>query len=411
MMEMLDMPSKTHSGIEEFWAENHDRRVQKEMTIDVEREMDEICDIDSDHRQSPWDGMNKLLARILKTGSIRDFNALFEHVKSTLNGEHDNSVRLGDEIVPLRDVVFSSCLFLLGNMNDENYEAMLDAPWMSQFDHRHLLWIYENLIMRRSLGGNTCLSKILSDKRIDAGKRAMLCHAIFDFPAFGQNTGTSCFWWYGRGAFTKLDAFKQNREYEAVRRISLSPNVCFNCSPEIRNGIADDRCSVFELHRQLEGRRISDAMLQTLIRDNALQCFMYLLSHYPKQVFRLRTPEEWLFTMCRCVREDFGIEVVNEIERQFPGVVAKARDPWGNTLLWNTFVNCSSRVFSRAWYDVPSLNLNTRKFFSVVTQSPTERLREELIHLGCDPNEENEWGLSYQLLKDNNPEKLLKQED
>ena len=55
------------------------------------------------------------------------------------------------------------------------------------------------------------------------------------------------------------------------------------------------------------------------------------------------------------------------------GIVGSARDPWGNTLLWNTFANRNS----------------------------TPTLRTELLRLGCDPRAENEWGLSYQLVRDN----------
>ena len=37
---------------------------------------------------------------------------------------------------------------------------------------------------------------------------------------------------------------------------------------------------------------------------------------------------------------------------------------------------------------------------------PTEKLRAELLRLGCDPDAKNEWGLSYRLLEDNDPKKL-----
>ena len=69
---------------------------------------------------------------------------------------------------------------------------------------------------------------------------------------------------------------------------------------------------------------------------------------------------------------------VNELEREFPGIVRRARDPWGNTPLWNTFFNLE----------------------------PTEKLHAELLRRGCDPNALNEWGLSYQLLKDNDPKAM-----
>lgn len=101
------------------------------------------------------------------------------------------------------------------------------------------------------------------------------------------------------------------------------------------------------------------------------------MSHHPEWGFKLRSPEEWLLTVCRCADEELAVAAVGEYERQFPGIVAAARDPWGNTPLWNTFVN----------------------------PKPTGKLRAELLRLGCDPNAKNEWELSCQLLADNDPEK------
>lgn len=304
--------------------------------------------------------MDGLLACILQAGSMADFKVLFARMKSLAR-----NIR-----------------YPMHRLNDYNYEALLDIRWLSQLGLPHLLWLFENLLIRHSLGRKTGLNTMLPDLRVDAGIRAMFCHAIFDTVS-GHESERMLFWRYGRATSESLKEFRGDSDYNAVRRISVSPRINFHVPFKVLEMIVDDKCSLFELNRQFEGRRICDSMLECFIHSTAVQCFTYHLSHYPKQVFKLRSPEEWLFTVCRCAKEKLAIAAVDEIERQLPGIVASARDPWGNTLLWNTFVN----------------------------ENPTEGLREELIRLGCDPNTKNEWGLSYQLLKDNDPEELLKHEE
>ncbi len=316
--------------------------------------------------------MNRVLGQILKDDSMAEFQIFFDIIKSPSDikrtrPDTKSGVSAPIEIIGQRDAFLN---FIDGN----NGRKMITSQWISRFEVRQLKWLYEAMLVNRFTAYH--LTDTIVDRQISASKRALLCHAIFD----GRDWNL---WWYSRShAGNNLIDFKNREEYPVVGRICLSPKISIRRYVAMLEWIADDKCALFEMNRQLEGMRITDPLLQLLLRNNAAQCFAYWLSHYPKQVFKFRTPSEWLLTVCRCTKEKTAIAAVNEIERQFPGIVASVRDPWGNTLLWNTFVN----------------------------ESPTEALQAELIRLGCDPNAENEWGLSYQLLKDNDPEKISEQE-
>lgn len=276
---------------------------------------------------------------------------------------------------------------MLNHLTCRGYMTMLEDGRISRFKLPLLLWVHEDLRRRGESGQETYLHRLLVDKRLAAEKRALLYHAVFTsyHPFINEfaNMFVAEFVWYNTCASKEIGKLKTWLDYESFKRYNLSPCINFHASSKVLEMIVNDKCSLFELNRQFEGRRICDSMLEFLMQSDAARCFSCLLSHYPKEVFKFRTPQEWLFTVCRCAKEKLAVAAVDEIERQFPGIVGSARDPWGNTLLWNTFVN----------------------------KNPTEGLREELIRLGCEPNAQNERGLSYQLLKDNDPEKLLQEEE
>ena len=159
-------------------------------------------------------------------------------------------------------------------------------------------------------------------------------------------------------------------------KIGLARHDGFRASAAMEIGVADDSFAVFELNRELEARKIGDPMLEHLIRNDAVRCFTGLLSRHPDRVFKLRSPQEWLITVCRYAREKLAVAAVDELERQCPGVAAAARDPWGNTPLWNTLANAHH----------------------------VETLQTELLRFGCDPDAENAWGLSYRLVRENAPD-------
>ena len=368
------------------------------MEIDLDKMMSEGCDYRG--FLSPRElliRMNQLLSDILKDGTMTDLQALLDAVMSlaerpALQAPREDCHGSMRVYYMNRNITRGFlCDAFSKNVDNDNYRMIIDSGWLSQFGTPLLRWFYALLRHRYRVGGETLMERILQNSRISAEKRALLCHAVFKSGAAlivscaGDHVVQPPFWWYNRDTLAKIIIKHEGDETSMfIKHTGLLHRFGkFRPSSAMAQGVENDQISLFEMNRQLEGRRICASMLECLMKNNAARCFAYLLSHYSKEVFKLRSPQEWLFTVCRCAKEKLAVATANEIERQFPGIVASARDPWGNTLLWNTFVN----------------------------ENPADTLQAELIRLGCDPNAKNEWDLSYQLLKDNDPEALLKDEE
>ena len=220
-------------------------------------------------------------------------------------------------------------------------------------------------------------SSMIASNQLDSRKKALFWHVLAEakYPFVGRPE-----------IFLSRDIFMDNecaraslcfhqksgRKYDFIRCTMLDARG-YIPTDEVRKAIVSDHVSVFEMDRQLHGKGIHNSMLAFLLLHHAVKCFLYLLSHFPEKVCRIRTAEEWLFTVCRCSSADMAIPIIQAIEQYRPGIVANARDPWGNTLLWNTLQN----------------------------RNPTEELQKYLISHGCDPDASNQWGLSFTIIKEN----------
>ena len=328
------------------------------MAIDIEKELAAAV---AEHGKQYGPGCCEvnLLKGILRRRSLTDFHTVFDYFSGIDGGEYLN---IGENLRPL-----------------------LSPWWMSHLEVRHLVWMYEHLIAEYD--SLSVIEKLLADRRIAPFRRAVLYHAVFDaeedaalrvlLPRRNGIVVLPNFWWDNHRLWEhQVERNGRDCPDASFRRLGLPFRTSSDFSAALHKTMIKDCVSAFEMTRRLENRRISDSMMAIMIMHNSADCFAYLLAHYPERVFNLRSPEEWLITVCREARQKLAVAAVNELEREFPGVVRRTRDPWGNTPLWNTFFNLE----------------------------PTEKLRAELIRFGCDPDEKNEWGLSYRLLRDNAPE-------
>ena len=270
-----------------------------------------------------------------------------------------------------------------GRLDAENYTLLFGVWWMSHLKKPHMLWIYRHLAP--DFGTRKIFGRFLADTRIAAPRRAFFYHAVFEAWAHGvarRPFSLPHFWWDNgpaRGAYARVA--RPRDEDAVILRLGLPYRHDLSMYDALEEAMDKDSVSLFEMQRKLCGRPISDSMMQELVVYDAARCFVHLLSHYPRRVFKLRSPEEWLITVCRCARDELAVAAVDELERQFPGIVARTRDPWGNTPLWN-----------------------------MLHKNAKEKLEAELIRFGCDPDSTNVWGLSYRLLRDNDPRELLADE-
>ena len=223
-----------------------------------------------------------------------------------------------------------------------------------------------------------CASVIMS-KWIPDAKRALFWNVMIDLPYPWSGVPDESF---TRDVFIDNDDARRSLLYhekdgekrDFVRNTEISRRDIKGTAELIwGRGIRQDSVSIFEMYRQMAGRKITITMLHCLLRFNAVKCFVYLLTNFTKQVYKCRSPEEWLFTVCRNTSAETAIPIVRWIEEDRPGIVANVRDPWGNTLLWNTLHNRHS----------------------------VGKLQNVLASLGCDPDALNQWGLSFRIVKEN----------
>ena len=322
------------------------------MAIDFNAEMAKIVARWGNETVAGYLAPNLLLEKVVHHGDMDDFRTFFK--RYAMSGRKWKNFKITE------------------------YDSIFGPKWMARFEPAHLKWIYHLLSANDTL--LKCTLKLAADRRIAVERRALCFHAVFSaqthlVSAFGELARPQ-FWWYNRAGWQAFLYLVRRGDDDAfLKRLGCTLGPRYAISDALRHGAESDSISIFEMNREFENRQVCDSLLQFLIRCNAAKCFTYLLANYPKRVFKLRSPQEWLLTVCRCAKDELAAAAVVELERQFPGLVASTRDPWGGTPLWSTF--CES--------------------------GPKEKLRAELIRFGCDPDEENEIGLSYRLLIDNAP--------
>ena len=322
------------------------------MAIDLKAEMAKIV---ARHGEAiaEYMGPDRLLRQVIHHGDMNDFKEFF--VRYAKSGQRWKNFKI------------------------QEYDSILGPRWMARFEPAHLKWIYH--LIAANDDRLKCTAKLVADRRIAAERRALCFHAVFAadmHPNFlsGRIVVLPHFWWYNRSVWQAyIDFIGKDDCHAFIKRLGCVRRPNYVISDTLRKAVESDTVSVFEMNREFENRQVCDSLLQFLIRCNAAKCFTYILAKYPKRVFKLRSPQEWLLTVCRCAEDKLALAAVDKLERQFPGIVAATRGPWGGNALWSTFCKLG----------------------------PKEKLREELIHLGCDPDEENEWGLSPRLLLENSP--------
>lgn len=286
--------------------------------------------------------------------------------------------------------------YLLNILDETNhYEKLFSPGFIEYCDFRYVRILCE-FLSGCSVFSRICYpALIIQSDEVDPRKKALFWHILSEI-SIDQMAVREIYTWIVN-EFSTYDVFmdniqarqklchflKRDARFDFIRSTSSGvKNERFGRQRDARlmpiNGLEEavknDQVSFFEISRQLFGKKITTTMLLYLLNHNAVKCFNYLLAHFPQQVYKCRTPEEWLFTVCRCYPAEIAIPIIREIEKDHPGIVENARDPWKNTLLWNTFVNQNHSI---------------------------DRIQGILLTLGCDPLARNQWGLSFQIIKEN----------
>ena len=128
----------------------------------------------------------------------------------------------------------------------------------------------------------------------------------------------------------------------------------------------------------IAGRRLPASYMQAVLQKKAVKIVMTLLGDAPNlSFFRWITPKQLFFYVCANWNNDETIPLVELLEKKKPGLVKNSADAFGHDALWYT--------------------LYQRDRFNRATEAArriTDPLDQKLIELGCDPDRENDLGLS-----------------
>ncbi|MBR4662775.1 MAG: hypothetical protein IKO93_02775 [Lentisphaeria bacterium] len=302
---------------------------------------------DSTEKTSILDKAHELDALFCKHASISQIQNFFS----------DNQDNLVD--------IFSK-MICWSNLFSTEFIASIELPFVKQI----CLFLNNRIVMGYSTKMNFCAAVIMAEW-IDAEKRAMFWNVLKNITSSTNYADSSVMEEINTARKTFLYHIMPGEKSDFMQRTTFGTED-FEGSDRIMEAIRQDSVPLFEKSRKIERLDISITMLNFLLRSDAVKCFVHLLDHYPRQVFKLRSAEEWLFTVCHDVCEKTAILVILWLEAKKPGIIATARDPWGNTLLWHT-----------------------------LARGKAEEIQRTLIFRGCDANAANQWGLSFRIVKRN----------
>jgi len=238
------------------------------------------------------------------------------------------------------------------------YDMMLNADFLIQCNKAHLYAIY--LSMPGMCESERIATRILLDKTIPLEIRAFFCREI-SYRKLTYETPAEKFF------LEEISPLDFSRTGSIINR----PN-----RDKLNEAINSDSISSFELNRQLLGIEIRKTLIEYLLMRNAPHIFSYLLSKYPQKFYSVRSKENWMFYILnnmqeRRIFESTALHLLAEFEKNEPGIIARIRDPWNNTLLWYT----------------PAYDKDIRKV---------------LMDFGCCVEAKNAFGLSVKMLDENN---------
>lgn len=139
-----------------------------------------------------------------------------------------------------------------------------------------------------------------------------------------------------------------------------------NIPQTLSQAIHTDDVATFEiLHTTLRGHHMTRSTAKIILANRAYR----ILMSRPDQIEKVLQPEEMLF-YCVSSLDDNALPLIDFLEQRHPGLVANARDLYGNNALW----------------------YGLHRFGSIRCQPKTE---QRLLELGCNPNATNCLDLSY----------------
>ena len=140
--------------------------------------------------------------------------------------------------------------------------------------------------------------------------------------------------------------------------------------------ILEDDPAGFMIPYDLAGRNLPACIVTEVFAHGATRILLELYQR--NYLCNLCTPRQLLFFCCAHCKGEGAATLVEELEHEHPGLVQTSVDALGHNAFWYSLYLCDSGYHAIA-----------------ETLQPNSPLRQKLLELGCDPNQQTYLGLSY----------------
>ena len=164
--------------------------------------------------------------------------------------------------------------------------------------------------------------------------------------------------------------------YRFLRCITGRSTQSLHLSTKLEQALLHDDTPSFEILRLMEQKRITYTLLEKLLLNKSTSILRYLVENdlIPKDVMSLG---ELCCTCATQYPDTYSVPLLNTIEEARPGTVKSVLDDFGRNLLWYALHNRLT-----GWFH------------------PNCKLTKFLLEKGCDPDNQNQVGLSWQEVTD-----------
>ena len=140
--------------------------------------------------------------------------------------------------------------------------------------------------------------------------------------------------------------------------------------------IMEDNPAGFMIPFDLAGRNLPPRIVAAVFVHGAARILLELYQR--NYLCNLCTPRQLLFFCCAHCKGEGAATLVEELEHEHPGLVQTSVDALGHNAFWYSLYLCNS-----GYHAIEE------------TLQPNSPLRQKLLELGCDPNQQTYLGLSY----------------
>ena len=164
--------------------------------------------------------------------------------------------------------------------------------------------------------------------------------------------------------------------YRFIRCFTGRSSRSLSISNELETALCEDDVPSFEIRRLMGQQKINNSLLERILAEQSTSILRHLLEEnlIPKDVMSL---EELCCTCAGRFSDSFSIPLLSLIEEVRPGTIKSVLDDFGRNLLWYALHNKMT-----GWFH------------------PNCKLTPFLLEKGCDPNNQNQLGISWQEVTD-----------